>query len=169
MSTSSFFNVSVLFYNEGSSRRSHGSSVPPVVLLCCLLLNVFYCHEWLRSEQSPPQCFFGKGEVVVRKGMQLEKKICLPAISILSQALPLVAAAKHLLPGPALNSCSANLSVKPNSDFGISFFSILLHWALSCMFSTARVAKWNTSIVQHVHRMTRRRTDYTVAFDWQCF
>lgn len=41
-----------------------------------------------------------------------------PAVKILA------ATAKHLFPGPALNSCSANLSVKPSSDSGISFIPL---------------------------------------------
>ena len=58
---------------------------------------------------------FWKGEVVVWKGMQL---------SILSQLLPWAAAAKHLFPGSASNSCSPPLSVKPISESGISFIPL---------------------------------------------
>lgn len=95
-------------------------AVVSLLLFCCAV-----CCSMCFVDMNGRVVFFGGGEseVVVWKGMPLKKSGCMlsPAISILSQSLPSAAAAKHLFPGPTLNSCSPHLSVKPSSESGISF------------------------------------------------
>lgn len=163
MPMASFFNKSFLFYNWGSSWRSHG------LLFCRAVLLLMFCwHEWVLLSVFYFQP--AKGKVVVWKGMQLKMSPCMCslAISILSQLLYSAAAAKHLFPEPTLNSCSLHLSLMPHSDFHILFIPSCWLRVLRYIFSTCIVANVKYFIIQPVHRITLPWDEKTssVTFDF---